>query len=139
MCLITEQKKPIKIRKDMVVYKLVRPQGYNVFSPWADWNKYTYFLNKLNVEEMKYKIKGEWGRYATRKAMRYYNCLKNLTEVNEGFHSANSLKGLDHLNTHPNDKVVAVKCIIPAGSLVFKDKTGLIVSNQIKLIEVIKN
>jgi hypothetical protein len=31
------------------------------------------------------------------------------------------------------------KCIIPKGSLIYKDKTGLVVSNQIKMIEIINS
>lgn len=143
MCLITEQKKPIKIRKDLTVYKKVLYDGFRISSPIQD---FMWELNKLYQTELKdsYMVRyyGEFvydyylEGYQEYPGDLYTFCKnKGYRTIGKGFHSFNSF---DTYKKFEGEIDSCVKCTIPKGSLIFKDKTGLIVSNQIILKEVIK-
>jgi hypothetical protein len=135
MCLITEQKKPIKIREDMTVYKNFRfGENKESFKPWNYIFKYSYKLNNLHAEEMTYdNCFQSWTDGIT--AEKYHDAKREeYTHVHKGFHSASTYKRAGDLA----QVGCIIKCIIPKGSLIFKDKTGLMVSNQIILKEIVK-
>ena len=134
MCLITEQKKPIKIRKDRIVYKtgyggFVNGKMRVLFTPY---NKFKYELNKLYETKFTYlptSSKDAIGHddmvtvaYGW-KSERVLN--SSLIVIAAGFHAATKKQ---RLKTAYYD---LVECVIPKGSLIYEDKTGLIVSNKI--------
>jgi hypothetical protein len=136
MCLITEQKKPIKIRKDLIVYKRFRyGKDKESFKPWNYMLDFNYTLNILHEQQMTHDNIFESWTDAT-SAIKYpQDQAERYTHVHEGFHSAATLNRVKMLI----NVGCTAKCIIPKGSLIFKDKTGLIVSNQIKMIEIIES
>ena len=136
MCLITEQKKPLKIRKDLIAYKIVTKGSDNTFYPSFCGYDFTYKLGILHNQIITHDNDFESFHDRTAKCMYPDYKSHKYTHVHAGFHGAQTK---ERLSMHTMwDGEVIVKYIIPKGSLVFKDKTGLIVSNQIKIIKIIK-
>jgi hypothetical protein len=146
MCLITKQKKPIKIKKDMTVYKKV---NYINDKFTSEHNSFNWELNHLYSTELKpsknIKMHDEfvYEKYKLDEIEYNYNEAdkqsilnsKGLISIGSGFHSVNNINRFIYGLYGKN---VYVKCIIPKGSLIYKDKTGLIVSNQIIMKEIVK-
>lgn len=134
MCLITEQLRPIKIRKDLTVFKVVTKE-INGFSPWNEYYEFDYRLNTLYTESI--GADNIPDSYADQIVIENYPYWRSeeLTHVHSGFHSALTIDRISNFCGWEN--TVRVKCIIPKGSLIYKDKTGLIVSNKIILKEVL--
>jgi len=142
MCLITEQKKPKVADKDIVCYKA---GGYNkqknIF--WGIYYCFEYELSKLYKTKLKESTDCF---YYDSEAIEQYGLnpfhfrpgklmeelKKRYNIIGSGFHSAESL---DRLKREGRSE--KAKCIIPKGSLYYKDKTGLLVSNQIIVEEII--
>ena len=138
MCLVTEQKKAKILKKDLTVYKIVTEYGGEIYGWLRD--DYKYEIGKLHEEKLVANKKtGSITDYIASEAYNknsediHWRYRNDLTHIHEGFHSALILKRLSGLSF--NDTIY--ECVIPKGSKVFKDKTGLIVSNQIILKEKI--
>ena len=143
MCLIVEKNIKEKIaEEDIICYKRLdvypRPDGtYRLVS------LYQFFEYKLNVlykttfepKELTSKVGYESGVfYANCDATDYYSTFPYLLlkVYQKGFHS---YKKLDKINRHEEGSTV--KCVIPAGTKYIEDKTGLICSEAIKIIEIL--
>ena len=152
MCLITKQSKPTILTEDMVVYKSL-------------YIKTTYFLNLKFKFLQKQKIlsiyyKNIWKLHCLYKTnitetyssdeLRFYDIcaydtyINNICTINQlpqliyngtlhsystGFHTADTAERAKEIGYS------VFKCIIPAGSEIYKDDSGLIVSNQLILVE----
>jgi hypothetical protein len=140
MCLVTEQKKPIKLKEDMTVYKIlgIRDRGYSGFN-----FEFDYRLGCVHETEMRFDNNSNtiWDS-----AVEYtYKDWENgeYTHVHNAFHSATEERKRALLMTMKSNKALSFddfvlsKCTIPKGSLIFKDKTGLIASNQIIIDEIL--
>lgn len=60
-----------------------------------------------------------------------------VTVINQGFHGATNINRVKKLNCYNSNYFSIAKCIIPKGAEYFLDETGLIVSNEIKMIEIL--
>lgn len=133
MCLITEEKETRITDEDIICYKIL---NHDLTSTTTN---YQYVLNKLNetkitMEEMsRGRFMSSDSCWADWKATeRYIFEFDNiLNVVSEGFHSFLTLERL-FIWVMPNK---VYKCLIPAGSEIITDDTGLIVSNQIIILE----
>ncbi len=138
MCLVTEQKKPKKLKKDLIVYKCIDITEKGQLK--SAMQEFWYELNVL------YKVKITsscvFGCFADGTASRKYDPsnkssdilreeLKHLNHITEGFHSMESVKRTKRV--WPRTKIF--ECLIPKGSEIYKDATGLIVSNQIIIVK----
>lgn len=138
MCLVTLEKRPTYVKKDMIVYKAV--SSYNALREVNSLiQNFTYTESILYKTKMKTKekIPAEWSaprsydskadedlfEYLTRKNMPLSTEVRIIAE---GFHSAESEERLDSCCIR--------KFLIPKGSYIYKDCSGLIVSNQIQLL-----
>ena len=126
MCLITNWKSPRMAKKDIVVFKNFDCEFEDgLLSPYQGHVYQRYELNITNmVADNKFST---YMGYAVLNA--YPDCTEYnnpYTHVHEGFHAYTNLDYSRRYSTG-----LTTKCIIPKGSLYYKDKTGLIVSNQI--------
>lgn len=150
MCLITEQNKPIKIRKDRIVYKKVKLSFRQNTICSLNFGNFTYTLNKLYETDFTFLNFDENEILAydniVNKAYDYpfsdydydypFSDNDKLIVIAEGFHSASAIKRFDMCDKYIQNAII-VKCTIPKGSLIYKDKTGLIVSNKIIVDEIV--
>ena len=140
MCLVTNQKKAKILKEDLTVYKIVVNRNGKIYA-WM-YDDYQYEVNKLykqsmSVDNIPGSVMDEWVYYAYNiKTKNWKNSkfkkYRNLNHIHEGFHSSLTIERLGNVN-----ETAIYRCVIPKGSEVFKDKTGLIVSNQIILKEKI--
>ena len=142
MCLITEQKKAKIAKKDIKVYKEVEIYS-NIISSMVQGfqyiigKKYSTELTPKPVSGLRigidFKVQDEIVAMAYPQVFCAYGYRittnDNIKVISEGFHSFKT-KARSYYNAI---------CIIPKGSEYFEDKTGLIVSNQIIIKEIIKN
>lgn len=122
MCWISSKTPVAKIAKrDKVVYKetwaaLASEDSQFILSMWKRF-KYkigeTYTLpTPLEIKKRPYN----WSNF----------------KISEGFHSYNSKKFILFTN------LIIIKCIIPAGTKYYLNEMGDVVSESIKLIEILK-
>ena len=142
MCLIVEKNTEEKIaEEDIICYKRIdkysTTKGIKLVSPFQFFE---YKLNKLYrttfiPRELKSKIGYESGVfYATCEASNYYSTFPYylLKVYQKGFHSYKNIPDEPSFKSE-----CIVKCIIPAGTKYIEDKTGLICSEAIKIIEIL--
>ena len=133
MCLITEQKRAKRIKEDMIVYKILTLDGSVLRSKYM-WN-FIYEIGKeykTKITKQPYNNHILFDTYVS--SHYFYEAINEnyLYAVEKGFHSCLQ-KERAAFHKIKDDKVF--KCIVPKGSLVFKDATGLIVSNRIIIQE----
>lgn len=137
MCLITTQRKPILTTEDIVCYKYMF--RYTKFFGNEDYD-YVSILHgfkwKLNtVYETEFTFQTENFTYYDKKVRQKYRfTFFKLKSVSQGFHAFLTPDRIDNRDNSNLMKCHTVRCVIPSGSLVYYDKTGLIVSNKMKLI-----
>ena len=135
MCLITEQKKIIVTRKNHIVYKLVKRLTNNQCA--ALLYRFNYMKDVTYNTEMKLtktpntfdeivstRYTKSWNRYVTKG--KYLS--DNYTCIGAGFHSTNNPERMEK-DVYTN--YVMAEFEIPKGAKVYRDDTGLIVSNKI--------
>ncbi len=130
MCLVTEQKVARITAEDMVVWKILMKGLSSVFF------EFQWEFNVLYHTEIKIKDSLHGLEFYNNAAYVYYNCMDkvDLVQIAEGFHAITSEDVADESMCDLTRRI-KVKCLIPAGAEVFEDATGLIVSNQMMLIE----
>ena len=141
MCLITKQKEPIILKKDLKVWKVV-----NEGEGEKDVRSLSfYFRYKLNKQYNQHLLMDNHPEtYADDIVSEHYKFHKpsntfnqvasKMTNVHQGFHFYKTLKRLNrayHKERRKQNYYVVIKCTIPKGSEVFYDETGLGVANQI--------
>lgn len=150
MCLVVESETEIKTaKKDIVCYKIVIKHTAigGRYLPRIFTNHFTY------IKDQTFRLGGSLTKkprlfadnpFADDIAFDYYtkNVFSYQSVVREGFHSYCTIKRgaeiiLDTYSypLHPNHEYVMVKCIVPKGSEYIKDKTGLMCSNQIRIVK----
>ena len=144
MCLITTTRKVKIAKRDIIVWKIMVEESDKVlYSPYQGFRYVKGRKYKAKITETKdYQWRcfddtdEDWllEHYPnwTDRAKIDSNYDGKLMCFQKGFHSALNKKRLTHIN-ECND-YTTVKCIIPKGSEYYKDTTGCIVSNQIKVI-----
>jgi len=149
MCLITEQKEPIQITEDLIVYKVCNIT-YNVLSIHSSLSdieiiknvisqnsRFIYVKNVLNKTE--FNVDNIFHTYADLTVATYYDINNNsylakLTHIHEGFHFAFEP---DRIKRYLHDTNLLCEFKIPKGSLIFKDLSGLGVTNNIIFNKVV--
>ena len=138
MCLVTKQRKAKIAKKDITCYKQL---GYGLVSRYM---KYRYYVGvvvtrplhvEFNINDwfpLDQIVSNEYGevkdgyRYSEREKLIR---TKRANEVSSGLHASLTTDRLEENVEHG-----LYEFLIPAGSEYFTDKTGLIVSNQIMLV-----
>ena len=132
MCLITKQKKPIKIRKDRTVYKILEMIDGDMYSAYHGMHRYVkgrLYCQEMNANNISYNVFDSIASEA------YPNWrTKNYTHVHQGLHAV-KYRGRIRGEMFENEYIV--EFLIPKGSLIYEDKTGLIVSNQIIMEKIL--
>lgn len=133
MCLITNQKEPEILEEDLIVFKVLKD---NLKSPMLGFR---YSKNKLYENEIE---ESEYPAFADEESYNFYNEglstqkvleIHDLKAFGKGFHSitteerALSYKNQIYSISH---KYNVFSCIIPEGSEIYRDATGLIISNK---------
>lgn len=130
MCLITEDMKSHKFRKDRIVYKKVKEDILrNVVSIVMDFRYYENIVYEttLKIESKTKHDDLEYGDLYSKQHYEHMSCKK--ISIANGFHSFFTQKRAD-LSYGFSIR----KFLIPAGSVYYKDSTGMCVSNQIMLL-----
>lgn len=134
MCLITEQKKAIRTTEDMIVWKVLRKEGGCMFSMYRSgfyWELGVLYKQKLlkskDPSAYDMAVAGAydidiWGPCAPQLRD------KALVAIGAGFHACETKERIDTSFGFKRP------FLVPAGSLIYKDRTGLIVSNQIMML-----
>ncbi|NMB83300.1 MAG: hypothetical protein GYA14_15940 [Ignavibacteria bacterium] len=134
MCLITEQKEPIITKRGMTVYKVVERIGDDIISPCIHFMWRQGVLEKTRIS--KRIAEPRRVNYADVIAQDYYDSKlssRNYLEISTGFHFAfkqDRLACCWGLRFY----LIIMKFRIPKGSEIYKDATGLGVTNQIMML-----
>ena len=129
MCLVTKQRKAKIAKKDITCYKHLRR-----FDLTTTYQFYVYNVGRLDKTHLSFGRNNHWC-LADEAAMNFYwkaSRKRVLTEVIHGFHAYLSIDRAQAVMCEGNEGLY--EFLIPAGSEYFTDKTGLIVSNQIMLV-----
>lgn len=135
MCLQTTWTKPKVATKNITVYKLVRcyiVEGEKKPSIHAPYESFKYNLNKLYRAKMVEVFDDTHLDDEAGKALR--NETLPVISIGPGFHSALTKTRLGKL-TNSEEKIA--KAIIPKGAKYYEGLSDLIVSNQIKIVEIL--
>ena len=159
MCLITKQKEPIVLEKDMVVYKLggkvvvykigevATTSTGSVEIMRTVHQAHAYILGKLNTTEIRCTERDrETASLYDNKALLHYQLhyhsdlfkngylLSHFISIGPGFHWATTVERILAGISGEED---IYKCIVPAGSQVYFDETHLGVSDKLIVKELI--
>jgi hypothetical protein len=135
MCLITKQKEPIILTEPLIVYKVMNDYSGQIKPAYHCVGGFQYKINKLNTTKI---APSELNMYFDHNVGYEYdlNDIDSLPDQLEklkifaygaGFHFATNTDRLNNCNYSE----CMYECIIPAGSEVYYDKTGLGITNQI--------
>lgn len=131
MCLLTRQKKPIILKEDKIVYKLLRGDMTAIYQ------NFSYSFDKVYKTDIFIGSDNSAFDDIAMKRYRvnaYGNLKPNVISIAKGFHAFTSIARIK--KSYVCHKIY--KCTIPAGSEYYKDTTGLCVSNQIIINELIE-
>jgi hypothetical protein len=137
MCLITQQEKPFIARKPLIVYKFVRINQFGFLK--GLFYPFSYQLN-TTYETLITQGHDIYGFFDLIASEKYNNRTgKKLISYESGFHTISEfrLKKMDKPKLTEPEKIVLVECTIPKGSTYYRDKTGLLVSNQIIINQIV--
>ena len=139
MCLITKQKRVGVLGKDMKVYKVVRKYGETYCSPIQsfEWEWDTLYETDMGIKRnVPYPslFFGEKYSFVDKAAAEGYSgFMGRLTIIYEGFHAYMAPERANLNDWFEGDKLIILCFTIPAGAKVFRDATGLIVSDKMIL------
>jgi hypothetical protein len=133
MRLITKQKKPVILEKDLIVYKQMEVVNGEVRSYYMN---FSWTLNVLYKTEIELSRDCTWadgivGNYygfenlTCREDLESY-IHENFVIFSEGYHFYQTIKRFESYKPEH-----IFKCTIPKGSEVYYDETGLGIANQI--------
>ena len=141
MCLITQQKKPTLVKKDKIVFKLLRQD----LKPIMQSFKPPYILGELNHVDM--KSSDDTDAFDTKETnsirelgfnrRRRIESQPDWTIIGQGFHASLTKKRLLEIPRFYTQGYIIVRCMIPKGSKMYKSATGLTVSNQLIVQKVV--
>jgi hypothetical protein len=127
MCLLTVQTEPKILRKDLTVYKLIEFADGNLRPMYYSGTDFIYIKNTIHETEI--KISADTSAHDF-KAQLFYCRVNGVVSYGQGFHFCRNKKRVDK-----RMEGYLYRCIIPAGSEVYFDKTGLGITNKIIVIE----
>ena len=130
MCLITRQKKAKVLTKDLIAYKMLRVEDSKIGS--LCFPK-TWEINKVEKTDFTFVKKRREYNFNDTEAMNKYYHLSNTICIAQGFHA--SLTKYRIIDFSADERAEVFKVKIPAGSKVYYDCTGLIVSDTMILID----
>jgi hypothetical protein len=144
MCLITKQSEPEILEEDLIVYKLLYKYGGKYHSPFTIfmYNLHELYQTKIqtsddfsffdNIDRETFENENtkDSGR-----SIRYKVLNNGYSVFGQGFHSALTMERLQ--THHINDEIYI--CIIPKGSEIYTNSSGLVISNQIIIKEEFKS
>ena len=139
MCLITEKTKPVILKKDKKVFKLVT--YYNDNHVVSSMRNFHYELNQLYERKLT-PCSGK-GTAADDPSYNFYYQNENtdwleLITISEGFHFFRTITRIRKISKNRWDFNGAIaRCIIPKGATVYYDSTGLGVASQLIIKDVI--
>lgn len=136
MCLQTTWKKPRKVLKDKIVYKLLEKIDDKAYK--SPYNHFEYTLKKRYTTKMQETTDdSSFDDIALDARDDYYteNEGKGLISIAQGFHSAKSIKRLTKEGLF--GKLIC-KCKIPKGAEYYYGLSDLYVSNKIIVLEEVK-
>lgn len=139
MCLVTRQKRHERLKKDMKVYKALKEYDDGFYSPlhgykweWDILHETVMGVTK-NVTFNTYFANPDFW-FADSIAVDYYNEFGGtVTVISEGFHAYMAPERANLNDWFEGDKLIILCFTIPAGAKVFRDATGLIVSDKMIL------
>lgn len=139
MCLVTRQRKPRITKRDLVVYKVINVNYltkaiHSRYFPEFIWRKGKMEETKLDYSRTEYNSAERFDREVDNKYCKGNfgsNNYEIITEVGRGFHATKTRKRLMECGYSWES---IMKFLIPKGSEVFTDITGLIVSNQMMML-----
>ena len=143
MCLITKQKEAEILKEDLTVYKRFHSENGELL-PWSDDYRHLLVYKIGKTYKQPLGVNNIVGSIYDGLVYRKYKlCLplvsnpniSEFTHIHKGFHSALTQ---ERLGEGYSSYHVDCKCTIPKGAKVFKDETGLIVSDKIKVNKRIK-
>lgn len=138
MCLITKQNKPIILKEDLIVYKLVRKWNSNKHYYSLNEN-FPYTFNELYKTTIEESTTWVFNDLISQKYYNYLIIKERFFCFGQGFHFYLTRKraGLyQYGDSKGSYRHIMVKCLIPKGSKVIYDETGLGVSDQIIILGV---
>lgn len=138
MCLLTRQDKPIILREDKLVWKILTDNNDRANSIWCI---YQYILGEINQTEIDLSI--DVNAFDEPQRIKYlnedYKLLDGVKSIGSGFHSFTNIeecnRSFNRFTKYSSLPYKIYECIIPAGSEYYEDETYLCVSNNI----IIKN
>lgn len=136
MCLVTEHREPLTAEEDTVVYIILRPNLRSIYKGFV------YELGKSYKTVLDPRNIGSGNVWSADEITSSYYGWKsvgwkfsNLLAISKGFHSyqnyQRAIEQLDELET-------LVQCTIPKGCIYYKDSTGLLLSNQLRVDKIIE-
>ena len=134
MCLITRQKKAKITKKDLVVFKCLNNGDISVsrYFPWIEGQLVKCDLKIIKREHPSNNHGGDWF-YADHITNGIYNGLSNCYAISVGLHACTTKERAKRLADCYDTNIIE-EFLIPKGSEVFYDVTGLIVSNQMMML-----
>lgn len=142
MCLVTEIKTPFVAEEDMVVYKILCNKNGKICSVIEC---YFWDIGEIHYAEISFKTPEHLDCTHDDVVYEFYKnySLEELIQVSKGFHSAESIERLQkswlwHYVESENNSEHVVQCTIPKGSTYYKDSTGLLVSNQLRVDKIVE-
>jgi len=148
MCLITEFVEPKYAKKDLVVYKVLKRR--NELLAVSPFQEFRYVLNQQYetriVKELRHSkilfCSNIDSKYFQLKYKNFYDPIEickskvddgELVAINQGFHSCYKKAFVRELLNVPSycDKRSVYECVIPKGTLYYRDAVGGIVSEKI--------
>jgi len=130
MCLVTRQKKAKVLTKDLIAYKMLRVKDSKIES--LCFLK-TWEINKVEKADFTFVEKRCNYSFNDNEAIDKYYRLSNTICIAQGFHASLTKNRIIDFSDNYEDIIFKVK--IPAGSKVYYDCTGLIVSDTMILID----
>ena len=130
MCLVTRQRKPKILKRDLKVYKVLKEGGYSKYTNFC-WTPKE--LCKENIHTT--GNRGKDMKYCDSKAMDVYWRLSGCIEIDRGFHACCTKERARKLLAMFGFTEESVcEFLIPKGSEVYYDCTGLVVANQMMML-----
>jgi len=130
MCLVTRQKKAKVLTKDLIAFKMLKVKDSKIKS--LCFPK-TWKINKVEKTNFTFVEKRHEYSFNDGEAVDKYCHLSNTICIAQGFHASLTKNRIIDFSADERDGVYKVK--IPAGSKVYYDCTGLIVSDTMILID----
>lgn len=133
MCLITEQKVALIAENDIECFKKVIIIKDSITSAFYNfkWEYNKIFKTKIVVKTIKLDSKSCFYDIASSDYYMTHFSSELLQSISEGFHSFLNVRSVGEFERLG---ATIVNAIIPKGSEYFVDKTGLIVSNQLIIL-----